>query len=77
MDYQKLFQIILENAVKNKASDIHIVVGHPPIIRAAGLLSAADQEKIISPEDAKGIAEFLMTPQRQERFLREKEIDFA
>ncbi|MDD4989772.1 MAG: type IV pilus twitching motility protein PilT [Candidatus Pacebacteria bacterium] len=77
MDYQKQLKTLLEDAVKKGASDVHIVVGHPPVFRIAGQLMPQVQDKLILPEDAKGLAEVLMAQERQARFLQEKEIDFA
>ena len=77
MDYQKILKNVLELAIAKKASDIHIVVGHPFILRIAGDLVNQKEMPVVSPEDAKGIALALMGEDRQERFLKQKEVDFA
>jgi len=77
MEYQKVLKNILEMAIKKGASDIHIVVGHPFVLRIAGELINQNEMPIVSPEDAMGIASALMSQERKNRLLQEKEIDFA
>jgi len=77
MEYQKVLKNILESAIAKGASDIHIVVGHPFILRISGELVNQAQTSIVSPEDAMGLALALMGQERKDRLLREREIDFA
>lgn len=77
MEYQKILKNILETAIVKGASDIHIVVGHPLVLRIEGELNSFKETPIFSPEDAIGLALALMGQERQQRFLKEKEIDFA
>ncbi|MDD5433435.1 MAG: PilT/PilU family type 4a pilus ATPase [Candidatus Pacebacteria bacterium] len=77
MDYQKILKSALESAIAKNASDVHIVVGHPFVFRVAGDLIPQSDSQIISPEDGIGLALALMGPERKERFMKEKEIDFA
>jgi len=77
MEYEKTLKNILEIAVSNNASDVHIVAGHPFILRIAGELVNQKYMPVISPEDSMGIASVLMGEERKKRFLKEKEIDFA
>ncbi|MFH0739908.1 MAG: type IV pilus twitching motility protein PilT [bacterium] len=76
-DYQKILNNILETAVSNNASDVHIVAGHPFILRIAGELISQKYMPIISPEDSLGIALALMGQERKTRFIQEKECDFS
>ena len=77
MNYQVRLKKLLEITVKRNASDLHISVGHPPILRITRNLIELEKEKIIRAEDSKGFAFALMTDRQREKFLREKEIDFA
>lgn len=77
MEYQKTLKNILETAIVKGASDIHIVVGHPFVLRISGRLINQTGIPAVSPEDAMGIALVLMGEERQKRLLKEKEIDFA
>ncbi len=77
MNYQILLKKLLEITIEKKASDLHISVGHPPTLRITRNLIRLEKEKIITPEDSEGIAFVLMDERQKEKFLREKEIDFA
>ncbi|MDO8524062.1 MAG: type IV pilus twitching motility protein PilT [bacterium] len=77
MEYQKVLNNILETAINSNASDVHIVAGHPFILRICGELVSQKYTPIISPEDSMGLALALMGQERKARFLQEREIDFA
>ncbi len=77
MNYSTLLKDLLETTLTQRASDLHISVGHPPILRIGGRLIFLVRRKKISPEDAKKLAFELIAEDQQERFLREKEIDFS
>lgn len=68
---------LLELTVKEQASDLHISVGHPPVLRITGRLVPLIKRKKFSSEDGRGLASELMTEQQQLRFSKEKEIDFS
>ena len=77
MDYSQSFKKILDATIKENASDLIISVNHPPVIRIVGQLVPLINEKIITPEIAKGFAFALLTESRKQKFLEEKEIDFS
>jgi twitching motility protein PilT len=58
------------------ASDLHLKVGSPPIIRVDGELSELE-EPTCSPEDTKDYAASLMSEKQIRRFSETNEIDFA
>ncbi len=68
---------LLELAIKEGASDLHLSVGYPPTLRIDGQLFSLPGEKKLSPEESQGLAFALMTPSQRERFLQKKEIDFS
>jgi twitching motility protein PilT len=68
---------LLSTTIKEQASDLHISVGHPPILRIAGRLVPLSKEKRIGPEDAQALAFALMTEEQRQKFLKDKEIDFS
>lgn len=67
---------LLSLTVQEQASDLHISVGHPPILRISGRLIPLKGKKI-STEDSENLAMALMNEQQRQRFLQEKEIDFS
>ena len=77
MDYSILLRDLLDFTIQEKASDLHISVGHPPILRITGRLVPLTKFKKIIPEDSQGLAFELMTDEQRERFLQKKEIDFS
>ena len=77
MDYSQSFKKILDATIKENASDLIISVNHPPVIRIVGQLVPLINEKVITPEIAKGFAFALLTEDRKKKFLEEKEIDFS
>jgi len=72
-----LIKTLFEVTLSQKASDLHISVGHPPILRIAGRLVPLVKIKKFSGEDAKNFAFGLMDEAQQQRFLREKEADLS
>jgi twitching motility protein PilT len=68
---------LLSLTIKENASDLHLSVGHPPVMRIAGSLVPLIKEKKLSQEDGKNFAFFLMNDAQKEKFLEEKEIDFS
>ena len=76
MNYSSLLKELLSVTLTQQASDLHISVDHPPVLRIGGRLVFLVKRKKISPEDSQGLAFELMTDKQQERFLENKEVDF-
>jgi len=76
-NYKAQLKELLEVTVREQASDLHISVGHPPILRIASRLVPLLKKSKFSTEDSKRLAEVLMTEEQSERFLKEKDIDFS
>lgn len=66
----------LEKAVQMKASDLHITVASPPIVRINGKLTKLGDIKF-TPEDTQEIIEQLMNPYQKQEFERKGELDFS
>jgi twitching motility protein PilT len=67
---------LLSLTVQEQASDLHITVGHPPVLRINSRLIPL-KGKPIFQEDAKNLAMALMDEDQQARFFADKEIDFS
>jgi twitching motility protein PilT len=67
---------ILSIAVKNGASDIHLVAGQPPTMRVHGDLRPVTP-KMLSAEEIKSLIQSFMTPQQKEKFEAEMELDIS
>jgi twitching motility protein PilT len=77
MDYQEQLKGLLVAAARQNASDLHIAVGRRPSLRIDGTLVPLQQEAIATPEVAEGLVSALLTPEQKERFVKERQLDFA
>lgn len=77
IDYKLYLKKLLEVVVSKKASDFHITVDKPPIIRLNRELIPFENESLFTEEDTRELAFALMTEEQKQEFLREKEIDFS
>jgi twitching motility protein PilT len=62
--------------IQQNASDLHLKVGRPPVLRVNGDLSSMDMTPL-RPEELKTLAEQIMTPRQVKEFAESKEADFA
>lgn len=76
-DYAIQLKELLTLTVKEQASDLHISVGHPPVLRVQGTLIPLLKKNKITPEDSEGLARVLLQDEKYTRFLKDKEIDFS
>lgn len=76
-DYSERLKKLLKKAIQENASDLHLSVEHPPVLRITGKLIPLIKEEILTPEDSKGLAFSLMNDHQREEFLKKKEIDFS
>jgi twitching motility protein PilT len=65
-----LIDKLLQACVKQGASDIHIVVGQPPVFRLHGRMRKLET-KVLEPEDTVGLMKSI-APERSQRELQEK-----
>lgn len=68
---------LLRRAVEAKASDIHLKVGSPPVIRIDGELRRMEDLPALRPQDTEAIARSIFTPRASEQFESNNEVDFA
>jgi len=66
----------LEEMVRAHASDLHLKVGRPPVLRIHGELRDGDLP-VLRADDLRRCAEQLLSPLQREEFAVRKEIDFA
>jgi twitching motility protein PilT len=70
------FKVVLQRMVQQNASDLHLKVGRPPVLRINGDLTTLDLPPL-KPEDLRALAEQIMTPKQVREFAEQKEADFA
>src|SRR3990170_51290 len=68
---------LLKKANESRASDLHIKVGSPPVLRIDGELTPLTSEKRVSPEDVLKVVYSVLTNEQKDTFKRDKDIDFA
>lgn len=68
---------LLDIAVNQNASDLHLVVGSPPILRIDGSLKAITTAPPLTAETIKELILLLLNPQQKDLYLVNKEIDFS
>lgn len=64
-------------AKASNASDLHLVVDSPPMLRINGSLASADGMPPLSPEEISQAFAQLTTPEQREEFHQTLELDFA
>ncbi len=68
---------ILKVAVKNSASDVHLKVGLPPVLRVNGRLVPLKMDYRLKQEDLMGITNMVLSDAQKERFREMRELDVA
>jgi twitching motility protein PilT len=68
---------LLETVVQQGASDLHISVGKPPIVRVDGQLTPLADEKIITKEDAESLLHSVLNNKHKARLEEEYHVDFS
>lgn len=69
---------LLKKSVEKGASDIHIIVGKPPMVRISGVLQPIDESmETILASKSESLAYSVMSAIQREKFLSEREIDLS
>lgn len=73
MDIQQL----LELAIRNKASDLHLLPGVTPTLRVNGDLLPVAGSSVLTAEAISNLIDSVLGSQRKELFLKNRELDFS
>jgi twitching motility protein PilT len=76
-DSNMKIDVLFNRAVDMGASDLHLRVGLPPILRIDGRLKRQEDFPLLSNDDAMQILEQITSPEQRKRFSTEKELDFG
>lgn len=68
---------LLDMALKEKASDLHILPGKPPMLRLHGELLPIPDAKPLAPEETEALLFSAISEEQQRRFVNEKVLDLA
>jgi len=77
MQGQPRIEVLLEEVVKKKASDLHLQVGLPPIIRVDGVLMPVAGADILSDEAVETLIFAILDEDQKQILLKDKEFDFS
>jgi len=70
-------ETLLRVLVSNKASDLHLRAGSPPMLRASGEISSIPNEPILTSEDIDAMLATIMLDHNREEFKELNDTDFA
>jgi twitching motility protein PilT len=73
MNIEILFKLALETG----ASDLHLRVGLPPILRIDGRLKHQENYPVLTNDDIKQLLDQITSQEQRERLSQEKELDFS
>ncbi|MDD3283979.1 MAG: PilT/PilU family type 4a pilus ATPase [Patescibacteria group bacterium] len=73
MEINKLLKI----AVEKKASDLHLVVGHVPVLRIDTEIKPMKDESEISNVELKKMVEGILTVSQKKKFYEDRELDLS
>src|SRR6202158_5590902 len=68
---------ILKAAVQKGASDLHLVIGQPPMIRQDGELKPMKEFPMLSAEESRRLVFTLLSDEQRARFEKDWELDFS
>src|SRR3989344_3708631 len=68
---------LFKTAVDKNASDLHLIVGMPPVLRIDGNLSAIKGQEKISNKDAEDLIYPILSDKQKEVYLTQKELDLS
>ena len=70
-------EILLEEVVKKKASDLHLQVGLPPMLRIDGSLAPVAGAEILTDETVETLIFAILDEDQKQILLKDKEFDFS
>lgn len=77
MTAQPRIEVLLEEVIKKKASDLHIQVGLPPMLRVDGSLVAVTGAEALSEENVEALIFAILDEDQKQILLKDKEFDFS
>lgn len=77
MSCNEVFRKLVETAMDNHASDLHLSAGLPPILRIFGTIRPIEGYETFMPAKIEEVVRSIMTESQFERVEREGEVDFS
>lgn len=70
-------EILLEEVIKKKASDLHLQVGLPPMLRVDGALVPVSGAEALNEEGVESLIFAILDEDQKQILLKDKEFDFS
>lgn len=77
MQAQPKIEVLLDEVIKKKASDLHIQVGLPPMLRIDGSLVAVNGADVLNEEGVESLIFAILDEDQKQILLKDKEFDFS
>jgi len=77
MSGQPRIEILLEEVIKKKASDLHLQVSLPPMIRVDGSLVPVSGAEVLTEETVEALIFAILDEDQKQILLKDKEFDFS
>ena len=70
-------KMLLKTTIESNASDLHLTVDSPPLLRINGDLRALPGTEPVSKDELKNVIYSILTNVQKEKFEQDKELDFS
>src|SRR3989338_554770 len=77
MQGQPRIEVLLEEVIKKKASDLHIQVGLPPMLRIDGALTPVSGAEVLTEDTIETLIFAILDDEQKQILLKDKEFDFS
>src|SRR5580698_7161614 len=77
MQAQPRIEVLLDEVIKKKASDLHIQVGLPPMLRVDGSLVPITGADVLDEESIEALIFAVLDEDQKQILLKDKEFDFS
>lgn len=77
MESQQRIELLLEEVVKRKASDLHLQVGLNPMLRIDGKLTPTPGTQVLNEEAVEALVFSILDEDQKQILLKDKEFDFS
>lgn len=70
-------QLLFSEAARREASDLHLIVGFPPMLRVSGVLLPVDGTTVLTDADTLALIESTLSSEQKDILATNKEIDYS
>lgn len=77
MPTQPRIEVLLEEVIKKKASDLHLQVGLAPMLRVDGALKPVSGSDVLTEEAVESLVFAILDEDQKQILLKDKEFDFS